>query len=456
MTEHLTDVIDQSLARLQAGESVESILADFSGYRDELAPLLDAARVLSSLRAVPPPADPEAGLAAFLDKAGAMRAEVAAERSPWRGLVRWLAALREWWWRPQVRLAAGALSALMLLLVFVGGTFTLAADSLPGDVLYAVKLAGEEVQLALTFDQSARAEYHLERVQTRAEEIRCLAQAGRPVDEATLARMDRSLEASLVAVAAADPQEIPRLLEAVEVTAAEQTRLFAVSEATVVDAGTRQRLGQARLSMMQMGALASAGRVDVHAFRLDARLGTFHFGTGEGKPTLTPAVLGASTATAMATATQTPHATPIPTRTSDPRLTPTGTATATPGATDTPGSPTATGTPYPPKVDQTATPDTLTATASPTAYPATATARPVTPLPNPTQTPQPSIPTSTSPPAPTSTPVPAPTLTPVPAPTSTPAPAPTSTPEPTHQPPGLTDTPQPPGQTKTPKPTKSK
>jgi hypothetical protein len=53
------------------------------------------------------------------------------------------------WLRP-------ALAAAVLAVLVVAGATSAAASSLPGDPLYAVKRAGEDVQLALTFDDVAR------------------------------------------------------------------------------------------------------------------------------------------------------------------------------------------------------------------------------------------------------------------------------------------------------------
>ena len=49
-----------------------------------------------------------------------------------------------------------ALAAAALLVLVVAGATNAAASSLPGDPLYAVKRAGEDVQVALTFDEVAR------------------------------------------------------------------------------------------------------------------------------------------------------------------------------------------------------------------------------------------------------------------------------------------------------------
>jgi hypothetical protein len=61
-------------------------------------------------------------------------------------------------------------AAVMLVLVFAAAT-SAAASSLPGDPLYAVKRAAEDVRLAVTFDDVARTELLSELTDRRLEEL---------------------------------------------------------------------------------------------------------------------------------------------------------------------------------------------------------------------------------------------------------------------------------------------
>jgi len=465
MSDHISTVLDKALARLAAGEPLEAILADHPLQRDELIPLLAVARELSSLQTVPPPTNAEAGLAAFMDEARVLRAEPAPQRCYRRWLDDWLMLLNRLLQSPQTRPVLGAVTALVVLLVSTGGTMALAADSLPGDWLYPVKLAGEEVRLSLISDQSDRAQYHLVRAQTRAKEVQRLAEDDGSLDEVTLVRLNQSLEASLLAVASADRSDIPRLLVAIEEMAIEQAALLNTIEATVASAHTRQLLGLARSSLVRTGSFARAGQADVYAFCLNARLGALQIGrpsslspevdlpaatavptaTGHlpAEPLVSVTPTGDSvvessagetqTSEPTATATIRPTGTPAPTAVFEPSPTPAPSHTPRPSNTPEPQPPTNTLEPLPTNTPE---PSSLTNTPEPS---------------SPTNTPEPPSPTNTpEPPSPTNTPEP-------PSPTNTPEPPPTNTPEPppptsTHQPPGLTKTPQPPGKIKTPKP----
>jgi hypothetical protein len=285
MSEHFSTILDSALANLRAGEPIESILANHPSRRDELAPLLLAAQELSNLRPTPPLARPEDGLAAFLEHARNLSTNAKPEPSLWHRLIEPVKASRELWWYPQTRLVAGAAIALVLLFTLMGSAITLAATSLPGDWLYPAKLAGEEIRLSLTSDQITLANNRLARARTRAQEIERLAQASRPIDEAALVRLDRSLEAVLLTTASADPSAISQLLAEIEGTTAELTAMVAAVEAITDDGNGRQAqmLERARLSLLQAQQVAGSARLDTYAFQLSAMLGTFQIGSSTAK-----------------------------------------------------------------------------------------------------------------------------------------------------------------------------
>ena len=64
-----------------------------------------------------------------------------------------------------------ALAAAAILVLVVAGATSAAASSLPGDALYAVKRATEDVRLALTFDDVARTQLLSELTDRRLEEL---------------------------------------------------------------------------------------------------------------------------------------------------------------------------------------------------------------------------------------------------------------------------------------------
>ena len=64
-----------------------------------------------------------------------------------------------------------ALAAAAILVLVLAGATSAAASSLPGDPLYAVKRASEDVRLALTFDDVARTQLLSELTDRRLEEL---------------------------------------------------------------------------------------------------------------------------------------------------------------------------------------------------------------------------------------------------------------------------------------------
>jgi hypothetical protein len=109
--------------------------------------------------------------------------------------------------------ALAAVLAVAVAIAGVGGGVVLAADALPGDFLYPVKLVSEDVRLALTRDPSARAELEMAFVDLRVQEMVRLAQQGQEIRQAEVDRMTRQMEQVMVEIAKAQPEEAPALLE---------------------------------------------------------------------------------------------------------------------------------------------------------------------------------------------------------------------------------------------------
>src|SRR3989475_9597020 len=72
---------------------------------------------------------------------------------------------------PLPRILRPVLAAAALLVLVVAGATNAAASSLPGDPLYAVKRAGEDVQVALTLDEVARMQLLSQLADRRLEEL---------------------------------------------------------------------------------------------------------------------------------------------------------------------------------------------------------------------------------------------------------------------------------------------
>jgi len=102
-----------------------------------------------------------------------------------------------------------------------GGIVWAAGDSLPGDLLYPVKLVTEDVRLALASAPGDQVDLARGVAEERAEEVQALVAAGRLVPDETVVRMEQHVERALAQAArASDDEEMAGLLTCI----AERTR----------------------------------------------------------------------------------------------------------------------------------------------------------------------------------------------------------------------------------------
>lgn len=175
----LDSVLQASLEYLERGESVQACLARFPEQAAELAPLLETVIALRSL-ASPPPRSEAARAAArarFLSAVERQQVQMAARaRAPWLGWREGLSRLLE---HPLLRQWAPVLSGVFLAFLLISNTMKASATSLPGDWLYPIKLAVEQVQLLITSNASQRTLLKEEFQARRWTEVKSLVERGR-------------------------------------------------------------------------------------------------------------------------------------------------------------------------------------------------------------------------------------------------------------------------------------
>jgi hypothetical protein len=161
--EHL-DILIECLEALQAGTTVEQLLARYPSEAAQLEPALQAAANLSALRGIgPSPAVQSRARAAFLAKAAAMR-----PASP-------LTARAGWLLRPLVAFV----TVVVLLAVVGGGVLGTSASSLPGDPLYGLKRSVESLELSLTRDPVRRVNLEESYAHRRVQEAKAVQSSKR-------------------------------------------------------------------------------------------------------------------------------------------------------------------------------------------------------------------------------------------------------------------------------------
>jgi hypothetical protein len=180
MRRHKAEQFEQALHRAAQGEEIEG----------ELASLVEVAHQATVLAESPPP--PPQGLLPgrqrFLREANRIRVGKTTRRKEQGRMSR------------PMKLAAAALAALLLFgLVF--GSSQAMADSLPGEAMYSLKLAAEQVRLGLTNAPQSKADLNLAMLEKRIGEVVALAGEGKAADGKAVAQVERQLGAALRAAA---------------------------------------------------------------------------------------------------------------------------------------------------------------------------------------------------------------------------------------------------------------
>ena len=195
MPDSVASLLGRGIDHLMSGGSMASFLEQAGprsladAHRDELKALLEqAAELLEVGRlAIAPPKAKAANRARFLGAVAAQREELRLQPGPGRfaSLVRLRRGL------------VGAVLSLAIVLMIGGGVVSASVASLPGSALYPVKLAAENVRLALASDHPTRARLYIRFANERGSEIVRLAEIGQSADQDVLARMAHQWEGAL-------------------------------------------------------------------------------------------------------------------------------------------------------------------------------------------------------------------------------------------------------------------
>jgi hypothetical protein len=174
-------ILDECVARLRQGESLEACLNDYPEQAAELNPALAvSANLLELPRLEAAPEIVAQGFEAMMD------AVVPQEQpSLLAGLLVPFAELLSPLKPQKVGGLTIALRAAMLFLIMFAvssvSVISASADSLPGDALYPVKRSWESTRLALTLAEPSRQALESKFAEQRREEVQALLSLGRPV-----------------------------------------------------------------------------------------------------------------------------------------------------------------------------------------------------------------------------------------------------------------------------------
>jgi len=263
----LEQALEHCLAELGLGGDIETGLRRYPQYAAQLRSLLELAQATrQTLASVPAaPGGLVAGRARLLAAVEQQRAAGYPAAAQATGAPR----LRS---RFVTKFAAALLAAVLCFALLGGGIIWAAQSALPGDLLYSVKLATEDVRLALASAPGERVNLALDFVQERADEMGALVAADRPIPQQTVARLERHLERALTETASTSDAQMTGLLTQVSARAhAQEQQLEQVRAAAPAQA--QARLEQA-VRVVQQGAQAAArGLADPETFRRQYRQG---------------------------------------------------------------------------------------------------------------------------------------------------------------------------------------
>jgi len=185
------NIFDDCLERLASGDTLMQCLESHPEQAEQLEPLLRTAQTARETSAILP--HPEFRARARYEFHSALQEAVSKKRPSLFGL--------------RTRLVT-AMVAFSIILVSGGGTVVMASSSMPDAPLYPLKLASEEVQMALTPSDIDKAEVCFMQADRRVDEIVYLADKGdaQQVDVAA-ERLDECLEA-LVKIASPEEAEV--------------------------------------------------------------------------------------------------------------------------------------------------------------------------------------------------------------------------------------------------------
>jgi len=213
MARSLASILDECLAALSRGESLEACLARYPQHAEELRThLLLAQRLGLTPRHEPRPGARSAAWQQFRTRAEDIRL---GRRPRFSISISWMRPL------------AIAAAVVLAILVAGGGTVYASQDALPDSPLYRVKLATEDVRLWFVFDDVRKAEILLDQSNERTDEIMEMVRSGKPIPGNVLDAL-RERNARAVRILEDHPDKLALLARAREQSAAQEGLLLAL------------------------------------------------------------------------------------------------------------------------------------------------------------------------------------------------------------------------------------
>jgi len=259
-------------------ESFAALLDNYPTSDAELMAFLEKTALFAPLAAVemPAAADLSADRQDFLDEVTYYQRKTAVALPPTRNagqrLQAWLAATMSWnrlFSRKETHTMTPLLAKLAIIIALVmgiaGTTAVAASNSLPDSPLYTVKLALEEAELTFNTDENAEAELHLQRAETRIDEIEQMAIENRAAGDETLTRLQTHLTTAMQLAAAMPEANMNGILLRAQQMVQSRTRTMRQAQDNAPE--TQPQLNGAYQLMHQFGMEVEEGLADPVTFR---------------------------------------------------------------------------------------------------------------------------------------------------------------------------------------------
>jgi hypothetical protein len=167
--------------------------------------------------------------------------------------------------------AFALLVVVVILLSGAGGLVAVAQNDLPGEPLYAVKLAGEDIRLALTVGELAQMEQVENMIQNRIIEMATLAKNGKETPEELVNRLNYHLEHALRLAAGMNDEEMKQAMLMIRTRTEAQIR-----ELNRINLTGNGEMLEIHMRLQEQLRLAELGLEDPLKFRQETRLRTQH------------------------------------------------------------------------------------------------------------------------------------------------------------------------------------
>ena len=172
----IEDILAQCIEDVKAGRSsVADCLAKYPSISKQLEPLLRIALEIREPPDVKP--SPAFKVRTRVHLMEQIHAKQAVKKWPW---FRYTGQVKPTPYKRRFNMVAIIIVIVLAVSAIGGGTAYASQGSLPGDTLYPVKLATEQVRLVLTISDTAKAELYVTFASSRVEEMVTLAERGKP------------------------------------------------------------------------------------------------------------------------------------------------------------------------------------------------------------------------------------------------------------------------------------